>query len=140
MGSEGAEATRGMPATRAWCAHAGHMYQKRPRLHGQLRSVRASLRLPRSIGCVSEHRMSNDERPFTVVYTGFDAVLAGMLQRMLDAENIECRHVGTHYPAEIGVGALACEQRLEVAAENEEQGGECVAGATRARRAAGSGA
>ena len=75
--------------------------------------------------------MPNDERPFTVVYTGFDAVLAGMLQRMLEAEGIECRHIGTHYPAEIGVGALACEQRLEVPAENEEQARELVAAATR---------
>jgi hypothetical protein len=74
--------------------------------------------------------MPNDERPFSVVYTGFDAVLAGMLQRMLEAEGIECRHVGTHYPAEIGVGALACEQRLEVPADNEEQARELIAAAT----------
>lgn len=74
--------------------------------------------------------MANDEQPFTVIYTGFDAVLAGMLQRMLEAEGIECRHIGTHYPQQIGVGALACEQRLEVAAENEQQARELIAAAT----------
>jgi Putative prokaryotic signal transducing protein len=75
--------------------------------------------------------MPNDEAPFTLVYSGFDPVLAGMLQRMLEAEGIECRHVGTHYPAEIGVGALACEQRLEVPPESEQQARELIAEATR---------
>jgi hypothetical protein len=56
----------------------------------------------------------DDQAEFQVVYQGFDPMLAGMLARMLEAEGITCRHVGTQFPAEIGVGAMACEQRLEV--------------------------
>ena len=58
----------------------------------------------------------DDQVEFQVVYQGFDPMLAGMLARMLEAEGITCRHVGTHFPAEIGVGAMGCEQRLEVPA------------------------
>ena len=64
---------------------------------------------------------------FHVVYEGFDPVLAGMLARMLEVEGITCRHLGTHFPAEIGVGALACEQRLEVPAEEAERARELIA-------------
>lgn len=67
------------------------------------------------------------ETPFQLVYQGYDAVLAGMLARMLETEGITCRHLGTHYPAEIGVGALACEQRLEVAEEDAERARELIA-------------
>jgi hypothetical protein len=66
---------------------------------------------------------------FQSVYQGYDAVLAGMLARMLEAEGITCRHIGTHYPAEIGVGALACEQRLEVSALEAERARELIAAA-----------
>ena len=60
----------------------------------------------------------DDQAEFQVVYQGFDPMLAGMFARMLEAEGITCRHVGTHFPAEIGVGAMACEQRLEVPASD----------------------
>jgi hypothetical protein len=66
---------------------------------------------------------------FQSVYQGYDSVLAGMLARMLEAEGITCRHIGTHYPAEIGVGALACEQRLEVSALQAERARELIAAA-----------
>jgi hypothetical protein len=69
------------------------------------------------------------EDEFHVVYEGFDPVLAGMLARMLEVEGITCRHLGTHFPAEIGVGALACEQRLEVPAEDAERARELIASA-----------
>jgi hypothetical protein len=67
------------------------------------------------------------ESPFQLVYQGFDAVLAGMLARLLEVEGITCRHLGTHFPAEIGVGALACEQRLEVPAQDAERARELIA-------------
>ncbi|HTU64111.1 MAG TPA: DUF2007 domain-containing protein [Polyangiales bacterium] len=60
----------------------------------------------------------DDQAEFQVVYQGFDPMLAGMFARMLEAEGITCRHVGTQFPAEIGVGAMACEQRLEVPASD----------------------
>ena len=63
---------------------------------------------------------------FDVVYQGFDPVLAGMLARMLEVEGITCRHLGTHFPAEIGVGAMACEQRLEVPAGDAERARELI--------------
>lgn len=63
---------------------------------------------------------------FHVVYQGYDAVEAGMLARMLEVEGITCRHLGTHFPAEIGVGALGCEQRLEVPAEEAERARELI--------------
>jgi hypothetical protein len=66
------------------------------------------------------------QEEFHVVYQSFDAVLAGMLARMLEAEGITCRHMGTHFPAEIGVGAMACEQRLEVLAEDAERARELI--------------
>jgi len=67
------------------------------------------------------------EDDFHVVYQGFDPVLAGMLARMLEVEGITCRHIGTHFPAEIGVGAMGCEQRLEVPAEDAERARELLA-------------
>jgi hypothetical protein len=57
---------------------------------------------------------SADQEPFCVVFRGFDPMQAGMLARLLEAEGITCRHIGTHNPAFIGVGELGCEQRLEV--------------------------
>lgn len=63
---------------------------------------------------------------FHVVYEGFDPVEAGMLARLLEVEGITCRHVGTHFPAEIGVGAYGCEQRLEVPTEEVERARELI--------------
>jgi hypothetical protein len=68
----------------------------------------------------------DDQAEFQVVYQGFDPMLAGMLARMLEAEGITCRHVGTHFPAEIGVGAMACEQRLEVPATDADRARELL--------------
>ncbi|HET8939325.1 MAG TPA: DUF2007 domain-containing protein [Polyangiales bacterium] len=68
-----------------------------------------------------------DPEEFQVVYQGFDPVLAGMLARMLEADGIVCRHIGTHFPAEIGVGAMACEQRLEVPASAADRARELLA-------------
>jgi hypothetical protein len=71
--------------------------------------------------------MTHDaQEEFHVVYQGFDSVLAGMLARMLEVEGITCRHMGTHFPAEIGVGAMACEQRLEVPADEVERARELI--------------
>lgn len=66
------------------------------------------------------------QEEYRVVYQGFDPVLAGMLADMLEVEGISCRHLGTHFPAEIGVGAMACEQRLEVPVEDEERARELI--------------
>jgi hypothetical protein len=66
---------------------------------------------------------------FQCVYQSFDSVLAGMFARMLEAEGITCRHLGTHFPAEIGVGAMACEQRLEVPAPDASRAQELLASA-----------
>ena len=71
----------------------------------------------------------DDQAEFQVVYQGFDPMLAGMLARMLEAEGITCRHVGTQFPAEIGVGAMACEQRLEVAEPDVERARELLVSA-----------
>ena len=68
-----------------------------------------------------------DTEEFQVVYQGFDPVLAGMLARMLEADGIMCRHIGTHFPAEIGVGAMGCEQRLEVPASAADRARELLA-------------
>jgi|GEM_PF-5798680 len=68
----------------------------------------------------------DDQTEFQVVYQGFDPMLAGMHARMLEAEGITCRHVGTHFPAEIGVGAMACEQRLEVPAPDADRARELL--------------
>lgn len=68
----------------------------------------------------------DDSEEFQVVYQGFDPTLAGMLARMLEAEGIVCRHVGTHFPAEIGLGAMACEQRLEVPASDASRARELL--------------
>jgi len=72
--------------------------------------------------------MTHDDaqEEFHVVYQGYDPVLAGMLARMLEAEGITCRHIGTHFPAEIGVGAMACEQRLEVTGQDVERSRELI--------------
>jgi hypothetical protein len=72
---------------------------------------------------------SKAEETFELVYQGYDPVLAGMLARMLEAEGIACRHLGTHFPSEIGVGALACEQRLEVTGSEAERARELIAAA-----------
>jgi hypothetical protein len=68
----------------------------------------------------------DDQAEFQVVYQGFDPMLAGMFARMLEADGITCRHVGTHFPAEIGVGAMACEQRLEVPAQDASRARELL--------------
>jgi hypothetical protein len=72
----------------------------------------------------------DDQEEFQVVYQGFDPMLAGMLARMLEAEGITCRHVGTQFPAEIGVGAMACEQRLEVPASDASRAQELLVSAS----------
>lgn len=56
-------------------------------------------------------------------------MLAGMFARLLEAEGLTCRHIGTHFPAEIGVGAMACEQRLEVPTAEVERARELLANA-----------
>jgi len=72
--------------------------------------------------------MTHDaQEDFQLVYQGFDPVLAGMLARMLEVEGITCRHLGTHYPATIGVGAAGCEQRLEVPASDANRARELIA-------------
>jgi hypothetical protein len=71
----------------------------------------------------------DDQEEFQVVYQGFDPMLAGMFARMLEADGITCRHVGTHFPAEIGVGAMACEQRLEVPASEVSRARELLVSA-----------
>jgi hypothetical protein len=48
------------------------------------------------------------------VYRCFDPLWASMLADALRVEGITCHHVGTTNPSLIDVGALACEQRLEV--------------------------
>ena len=73
--------------------------------------------------------MDDDQPEFQVVYQGFDPMLAGMFARMLEAEGIVCRHFGTHFPAEIGVGAMGCEQRLEVPASDAARARELLVSA-----------
>jgi len=60
------------------------------------------------------HGDGEEEGEFALVFTGFDPLEAGMLARLLEAEGITCRHLGSQHPAAFGVGELACEQRLEV--------------------------
>jgi hypothetical protein len=69
---------------------------------------------------------SVDQEDFCVVYRGFDPFQAGMLARLLEAEGITCRHLGTHNPAFIGVGELGCEQRLEVPPSDEARARELI--------------
>jgi Putative prokaryotic signal transducing protein len=69
---------------------------------------------------------SEDQESFCMVYRGFDPTEAGMLARMLEAEGITCRHVGTQNPAFIGVGELGCEQRLEVPQADEARARELL--------------
>ena len=71
----------------------------------------------------------DDAAEFQVVYQSFDPMLTGMLARMLEAEGITCRHVGTHFPAEIGVGAMGCQQRLEVPAADVSRARELLVSA-----------
>lgn len=75
--------------------------------------------------------MSSDDNQeeFQVVYQGYDPMLAGMFARLLEAEGVNCRHIGTHFPAEIGVGAMACEQRLEVPASEAVRARDVLANA-----------
>lgn len=77
-----------------------------------------------------------EQEEFQVVYQGYDPMLAGMFARLLEAEGVTCRHIGTHFPAEIGVGAMACEQRLEVPASDAERARELLASAGAADGAA----
>lgn len=69
---------------------------------------------------------SADEEPFSLVYRGFDPTEAGMLARLLESEGITVRHIGTQNPAFIGVGELACEQRLEVPEQDEPRARELL--------------
>jgi hypothetical protein len=62
-----------------------------------------------------------DSTKFSVVYRCFDPLWASMLADALRVEGITCHHVGTTNPALIDVGALACEQRLEVPEEDLER-------------------
>jgi hypothetical protein len=68
----------------------------------------------------------NEQAEFQLVYQGFDATLAGMYVRLLEAEGITCRHLGTHFPADVGLGDSGCEQRLEVPAEDVERARELL--------------
>lgn len=68
----------------------------------------------------------NELEEFQVVYQGFDPTLAGMYARLLEAEGITCRHLGTHFPAEVGLGEMAAEQRLEVPASEVERARELL--------------
>jgi len=68
----------------------------------------------------------NAQQEFSLVYRGFDPTEAGMLARLLEAEGIICRHLGTHHPAFIGVGELGCEQRLEVPLESAGRARELI--------------
>jgi len=66
---------------------------------------------------------------FTLVYKGFDPTEAGMLARLLEAEGIECRQLGSQHPAALGVGEFALEQRLEVADHDAARARELLAAA-----------
>jgi Putative prokaryotic signal transducing protein len=66
---------------------------------------------------------------FRLVFQGFDPTEAGMLARLLEAEGIACRHLGSQHPAALGVGEFACEQRLEVPSEDLERARELIAAA-----------
>jgi hypothetical protein len=72
--------------------------------------------------------MAEDE--YRLVYSGFDPTLAGMLARMLEAEGIECRHIGSQHPAALGVGELVCEQKLEVPEQDESRARELIEAST----------
>lgn len=56
----------------------------------------------------------SDDSAFTLVYEGYDPLQAGLLARLLEAEGIVCRQLGTQHPAALGIGEYACVQRLEV--------------------------
>jgi hypothetical protein len=62
-----------------------------------------------------------DSDDYVLVFKGFDPTLAGMLARLLEAEGIPVRHLGSQHPAALGVGELACEQQLEVPGEHVDQ-------------------
>jgi hypothetical protein len=63
--------------------------------------------------------MESDD--YALVYSGFDPTLTGMLARMLEAEGIQVRYLGSQHPAALGVGELACEQHLEVPSDDVER-------------------
>lgn len=67
---------------------------------------------------------------FKLVFRGFDPTEAGMLARLLEAEGIVCRHLGTQHPASLGAGELACEQRLEVPSEDLPRARELIEAAS----------
>ena len=69
---------------------------------------------------------ATDEAEFALVYTGFDQIEAGLFARLLEAEGITCRHLGSQHPAAFGVGEFACEQRLEVPAAEAARARELI--------------
>jgi hypothetical protein len=117
--------TEGSPDMRVICPLAGSRSSAFFRL-------RRAATCPARIGRYLKDMTLDDEQEFQVVYQGFDPMLAGMFARMLESEGISCRHVGTQFPAEIGVGALGCEQRLEVPSDAVSRARELLvsAGAT----------
>jgi hypothetical protein len=70
---------------------------------------------------------TDEQAEFQLVYQGFDSTLAGMYVRLLEAEGITCRHLGTHFPADVGLGDSGCEQRLEVPVPDVERARELLA-------------
>jgi hypothetical protein len=68
-----------------------------------------------------------DDNDFTLVHTGFDPLEAGMLARLLEAEGIACRQLGSQHPAAFGVGEFAVEQRLEVPRADAARARELIA-------------
>jgi len=73
-----------------------------------------------------------DSEGFTMVFSGFDPMEAGMLARLLESEGISCRHLGSQHPAAFGVGEFACEQRLEVPEADATRARELIAAAQEA--------
>jgi hypothetical protein len=75
---------------------------------------------------------ADEDGQFTMVFSGFDPLEAGMLARLIEAEGITCRHLGSQHPAAFGVGEYACEQRLEVPDADAAQARELIAAAREA--------
>jgi hypothetical protein len=73
-----------------------------------------------------------EQDDYALVYTSFDPTLAGMLARMLEAEGIPVRHLGSQNPAFFGVGELGCEQQLEVPREHQARARELIEASTTA--------
>jgi hypothetical protein len=71
-----------------------------------------------------------EEQDYALVYTGFDPTLTGMLARMLEAEGIPVRYIGSQHPAALGIGENACEQQLEVPLEHQERARELIDAST----------